>query len=162
MADLRELTEAQAAAGLTPEHVDLVRMLVQARSPILSNVPPEVQQAATGTQPTGMGTLEALAHFLGQTLMMRGGISAPTRTLFRAGHPEEGTLRKFGEWWTSSPENAASYLGYLGPERNALFRLTAPVADLEKYRMLREYRLPPELTQLGKPYLSRFAIKPHP
>ena len=73
MADLRELTEAQAAAGLTPEHVDLVRMLAQARSPILLNVPPEVQQAATGTQPTGMGTLEALAHFLGQTLMMPSG-----------------------------------------------------------------------------------------
>ena len=77
MAGPRELTEAQAAAGLTPEHADLVNALVTARSPAVAMIPPNVQQAATGTTPTSMSPLTALAHFLGQTLMMRGGMGNP-------------------------------------------------------------------------------------
>ena len=77
MADPRELTEAQAAAGLTPEHADLINALVAARSPAVATIPPDVQQAATGATPTSMSPLVALAHFLGQALMMRGGVGMP-------------------------------------------------------------------------------------
>ena len=62
---------------MTPEHADLINALVAARSPAVATIPPEVQQAATGTTPTSMSPLAALAHFLGQTLMMRGGIGNP-------------------------------------------------------------------------------------